>query len=65
MKLFVPEVSSREALDIVSWDSIVHLAPEQWIAAGSYRLIQRKSSSKYWGGGGGGRTNFGRTTATL
>ena len=34
-ELFVPEVSSREALDIVSWDSIVHLAPEKWIAAGS------------------------------
>ena len=34
-ELFVPEVSSREALDIVKWDSIVHLAPEEWIHVGS------------------------------
>ncbi|CAB3977436.1 Hypothetical predicted protein [Paramuricea clavata] len=34
-ELFVPEVSSRDALDIVNWDSIVHLAPEEWIDGGS------------------------------
>ena len=34
-ELFVPEVSLREALDIVNWDSIVHLAPEEWIAVRS------------------------------
>ena len=33
-EVFVPEVSSREALDIVNWDSIVHLAPEEWIDVG-------------------------------
>ena len=34
-ELFIPEVSSREALDIVKWDSIAHLAPEGWIHVGS------------------------------
>ena len=34
-ELFVPEVSSRDALDIVHWDSILHLAPEEWISRAS------------------------------
>ena len=34
-EVFVPEASSREALDIVNWDSIVYLAPEEWIDVGS------------------------------
>lgn len=34
-KMFVPEVSSRVALDIVNWDSIVHLAPEEWLDVSS------------------------------